>query len=67
MGGEWGLGASLVMESIPPKLRGPVSGLLQSGYPTGYFVASLVYFLLFDTSAGAACSWSASPLPSSCC
>ena len=48
MGGEWGLGASLVMESVPPKLRGPVSGLLQSGYPSGYFVASLVYFLLFD-------------------
>ena len=49
MGGEWGIGASLVMESIPPKLRGPVSGLLQSGYPSGYFLASLVYFLLFDT------------------
>jgi SHS family lactate transporter-like MFS transporter len=49
MGGEWGLGASLVMESIPAKLRGPVSGLLQSGYPSGYFVASLVYYLLFDT------------------
>ena len=49
MGGEWGLGASLVMETIPAKLRGPVSGLLQSGYPSGYFVASLVYFLLFDT------------------
>src|SRR5881398_2463852 len=48
MGGEWGIGASLVMESIPPKLRGPVSGLLQSGYPSCYFVASLVYFLLFD-------------------
>src|SRR5947209_6708529 len=49
MGGEWGLGASLVMESIPPRLRGPVSGLLQSGYPSGYFVASLVFYLLFDT------------------
>lgn len=48
MGGEWGLGASLVMESIPPKMRGPVSGLLQSGYPSGFFVASLVYFALFD-------------------
>ena len=42
MGGEWGLGASLVMESIPARLRGAVSGLLQSGYPSGYFVASLV-------------------------
>lgn len=48
MGGEWGIGASLVMETIPKKLRGPVSGLLQGGYPSGYFVASLVYFLLFD-------------------
>ena len=48
MGGEWGIGASLVMESIPARLRGPVSGLLQSGYPSGFFVASLVYFLLFD-------------------
>jgi MFS transporter, SHS family, lactate transporter len=48
MGGEWGLGASLVMESIPARLRGPVSGLLQSGYPSGYFVASIVYYLLFD-------------------
>ena len=49
MGGEWGLGASLAMESIPARLRGPVSGLLQSGYPSGYFVASIVYFALFDT------------------
>jgi len=48
MGGEWGIGASLVMESIPPKLRGPVSGLLQSGYPSGYFLASLIFYLLFD-------------------
>ncbi len=48
MGGEWGIGASLVMETIPARLRGPVSGLLQSGYPSGYFIASLVYFLLFD-------------------
>jgi len=48
MGGEWGIGASLVMESIPARLRGPVSGLLQSGYPSGYFLASIVYALLFD-------------------
>jgi SHS family lactate transporter-like MFS transporter len=48
MGGDWGLGASLVMESIPARLRGSVSGLLQSGYPSGYFVASLVFYLLFD-------------------
>ncbi len=29
MGGEWGVGASLAMESIPPHARGFVSGLLQ--------------------------------------
>jgi MFS family permease len=48
MGGEWGVGASLTMESIPPQARGFVSGLLQSGYPTGYFLASIVYGLLFQ-------------------
>ena len=32
MGGEWGVGASLAMETIPARLRGPVSGLIQSGY-----------------------------------
>jgi SHS family lactate transporter-like MFS transporter len=47
MGGEWGVGASLAMESIPPRARGFVSGLLQSGYPTGYFLASIIYGLLF--------------------
>ncbi|HEY1798561.1 MAG TPA: MFS transporter [Stellaceae bacterium] len=47
MGGEWGVGASLTMETIPPQARGIVSGLLQSGYPTGYFLASIVYALLF--------------------
>ena len=48
MGGEWGVGASLTMETIPPHARGFVSGLLQSGYPTGYFLASIVYGLLFQ-------------------
>ncbi len=48
MGGEWGVGASLTMESIPPQARGFVSGLLQSGYPAGYFLASIVYALLFQ-------------------
>jgi MFS transporter, SHS family, lactate transporter len=47
MGGEWGVGASLAMETIPPHARGFVSGLLQCGYPSGYFLASIVYGLLF--------------------
>jgi len=48
MGGEWGVGASLTMESIPPHARGFVSGLLQSGYPVGFILASIVYALLFQ-------------------
>ena len=48
MGGEWGIGASLTMETIPPKGRGLVSGLLQSGYPTGYLLASVVFGLFYS-------------------
>ena len=46
MGGAWGVGASLAFESIPVRLRGTVSGLLQSGYPTGYLLAAVVFGLL---------------------
>ncbi|MDF3981905.1 MFS transporter [Luteibacter sp. PPL201] len=48
MGGEWGIGASLAMESIPARSRGFVSGLLQSGYPCGFFLAALANWLLVD-------------------
>ncbi len=47
MGGEWGVGASLAMESIPGNWRGTVSGLLQAGYPSGYLLASIVYWIAF--------------------
>lgn len=49
MGGEWGVGASLTMETIPPKARGAVSGILQAGYPSGYLLASIVFYLLYST------------------
>jgi len=42
MGGEWGVGASLTMESVPTRWRGTVSGLLQAGYPSGYLLATLL-------------------------
>jgi MFS transporter, SHS family, lactate transporter len=47
MGGEWGIGASLAMESVPVGWRGPISGLLQAGYPSGYLLASIVYWIAF--------------------
>jgi MFS transporter, SHS family, lactate transporter len=49
MGGEWGVGASLVMEKAPVRLRGVLSGLLQQGYSLGYLLAALAYFLLFQS------------------
>jgi SHS family lactate transporter-like MFS transporter len=40
MGGYWGIGASLVMESSPKRWRGLFSGILQSGYSLGYLLAA---------------------------
>jgi SHS family lactate transporter-like MFS transporter len=48
MGGEWGIGSSLVMETVPTKTRGMVSGILQEGYALGYLLAAVAYGLLFD-------------------
>ena len=47
MGGEWGLGASLAMESLPTHTRGLFSGILQQGYAFGYLLAALVYWIVF--------------------
>jgi SHS family lactate transporter-like MFS transporter len=47
MGGEWGVGASLTMESVSPKWRGIVSGLLQEGYAMGNLLAAVAYSLIF--------------------
>lgn len=46
MGGEWGVGASLTMESVPTRWRGTVSGILQAGYPSGYLLASVLYLAM---------------------
>jgi len=47
MGAEWGVGASLVLEKVPPRLRGITSGLLQQGYALGYLLAALCYLFVF--------------------
>ena len=41
MGGEWGIGASLAMESAPAKWRGVFSGIVQCGYSIGYLLAAV--------------------------
>jgi MFS transporter, SHS family, lactate transporter len=47
MGGEWGLGASLAMETLPTAARGLFSGILQQGYAFGYLLAAVVYWFVF--------------------
>ena len=47
MGGEWGVGASLTMESVPARWRGLISGLLQEGYALGFLLAAAVYRLVY--------------------
>ncbi len=47
MGGEWGVGAALALESLPAKGRGAFSGILQEGYVVGNLLAAALYGLLF--------------------
>ena len=48
MGGEWGVGAALALETLPTKGRGFFSGMLQQGYVLGYLLASVLFATLFD-------------------
>ncbi len=47
MGGEWAAGTPLAMESWPERSRGVASGFLQGGWPVGYLLATVVYFLVY--------------------
>ncbi|MHB8356443.1 MAG: MFS transporter, partial [Vulcanimicrobiaceae bacterium] len=47
MGGEWGIGAALAMEAMPPQNRGLFSGILQEGYAVGNLLAGVVLGTLY--------------------
>jgi len=47
MGGEWGVGASLALESVPARIRGLLSGLLQEGYALGNLLAALAFRTIY--------------------
>jgi SHS family lactate transporter-like MFS transporter len=47
MGGEWGVGASLALESASPRLRGLLSGVLQEGYAIGNLLAALAFRAIY--------------------
>ncbi|CAJ0902463.1 14652_t:CDS:2 [Entrophospora sp. SA101] len=57
MGGEWGLGAAMAMETLPPETRGIFSGILQQGYAFGYLLASVVYYFVIDSLGWRALFW----------
>ena len=48
MGGEWGVGAALVFETLPKEGRGTFSGILQEGYAAGSILASGAFALFFN-------------------
>jgi MFS transporter, SHS family, lactate transporter len=48
MGGEWGVGAALALETLPAQARGIASGILQQGYALGYLIAAVVFGALFE-------------------
>lgn len=43
LGGEWGVGATLVSEYWPDKYRAKCTSLVHSGWPVGYGLATLAY------------------------
>ena len=57
MGGEWGVGASLVMDAAPVRWRGILSGVLQSGYAIGYLLAALAARFLLPAWGWRAMFW----------
>ena len=59
MGGEWGIGASLVMESIPAKSRGWVPAFCSRAMRSVTCSRPWCPTRCSTSSAGAACSWSA--------
>jgi MFS transporter, SHS family, lactate transporter len=57
MGGFWGVGASLTLESAPGRWRGLLSGLLQGGYPLGYLLAAVAARLILPAWGWRAMFW----------
>jgi SHS family lactate transporter-like MFS transporter len=57
MGGVWAAGMPLAIEHWPPHLRGRVSGMLQSGYSTGYILSALVFQAVYPLVGGRVEAW----------
>jgi SHS family lactate transporter-like MFS transporter len=49
MGGQWGVSASLAMESVSPKWRGVFSGFIHQGYSLGNLLAGLAFLTVYPS------------------
>jgi MFS transporter, SHS family, lactate transporter len=49
LGGQWGVGASLALESVSSKWRGLFSGLLQEGYTLGNLLAAVAFRTVYPS------------------
>jgi len=49
MGAEWTAGTALAMENWPARSRKIASGMLQAGWPIGFFLAATVYAAVVPT------------------
>ena len=47
-GGEWAAGAVLIGEAVDKRIRGRAVGTVQAGWPIGYAMAALAYFIIFS-------------------
>ena len=47
MGGVWAAGMPLALETWPARLRGKVSGMLQSGYSTGFMLSAFAFAFIY--------------------
>jgi len=47
MGGVWAAGMPLAIEHWPVHLRGQVSGMLQSGYSTGFLLSAMAFQFIY--------------------
>jgi len=59
MGGVWASGMPLAIETWPAKLRGKVSGMLQSGYSCGQMISAFAFAALYPKMNTAGGGWRA--------
>jgi MFS transporter, SHS family, lactate transporter len=57
MGGVWAAGMPLALEHWPTHLRGTVSGMMQSGYSSGFLLSALVFQFVYPLVNAEGSGW----------